>query len=86
MEALYKKVCKGKYPQIPNHFSFELKRVLSLMVQIKPQRRPTTQELLNLKEVKDKIDEFYLDDTKSDYSSLTQNDLLSTIEMPEEFK
>lgn len=86
MEDLFKKVCKGKYPQISPSFSFELRRVLSLMLQVKPQRRPSADELLNLKEVKDKIDELYIDELKSDNSTLSAKNLLGTIIVPEEIK
>jgi len=62
MEDLFSKVCKGKYPNIPSIFSPELKKVLALLMQVKPRKRPTSWEILNLKEVKDKIDELYLDE------------------------
>ena len=79
------KVCKGKYPEIPKCFSFELRRVLSLMLQIKPSRRPTAEELLNLKEVKTQIEVLYFDETKSTIEQTGPNPLLETIKIPKEF-
>lgn len=85
MEALFKKVCKGIYPDIPKVFSFELRRVLSLMLQVKPQRRPTAEEILNLKEVKDKIEELYLDDMGAEGEGDLKLELLNTIKIPDKF-
>jgi NIMA (never in mitosis gene a)-related kinase len=84
MEELYEKVCKGKYPDIPDTFSFELRRVLSLMLQVKPKRRPSTSEILNLKEVKDKIDELYVDEIPESKLGI-RNSLMNTIMLPKEF-
>lgn len=86
MEELYDKVCKGSYPEIPDTFSFELRRVLSLMLQVKPKRRPSTKELLNMKEVKDKIDELYFNDPKPDSKNGIRNSLLNTIRLPKAFE
>ena len=36
MQGLYRKVLKGVYPQIPEHFSQELKVLLHLMLQTNP--------------------------------------------------
>mmetsp|Transcript_9466 Transcript_9466/g.8333 ORF Transcript_9466/g.8333 Transcript_9466/m.8333 type:complete len:160 (+) Transcript_9466:422-901(+) len=86
MEELYEKVCIGKYKDIPETFSFELRRVLSLMLQVKPKRRPTTREILNLKEVRDKIEELYFDIGDFSESKLgIRNSLLNTIKFPKEF-
>ncbi|CAI2387041.1 unnamed protein product [Moneuplotes crassus] len=86
MEELYEKVCKGKYPDIPDNYSFDLRRVLSLMLQVKPSRRPNTKELLQLNEVKNKIEELYFDVGEIPNSKMgIRNSLLNTIKMPKEF-
>jgi hypothetical protein len=36
MQGLYKKVIKGKYPRIPDHFSQEMATVIKFMLQISP--------------------------------------------------
>lgn len=41
MDDLYSRVCIGKYPEIPKTFSCGLKRVMSLLIQVKPSKRPT---------------------------------------------
>jgi hypothetical protein len=41
-------VTKGKYPRIPDHFSQELATVIKFMLQIAPNSRPTTEQLLAL--------------------------------------
>ena len=53
------------------------------MLQVKPNRRPTAEELLNLKEVKDKIDELYLDEEKEDECLEKKKPLLETIQIPD---
>lgn len=42
MQGLYKKVVKGKYPRIPDHFSQEMATVIKFMLQVTPSSRPTT--------------------------------------------
>ncbi len=37
MQGLYKKVIKGKYPRIPDHFSQEMATVIKFMLQVSPQ-------------------------------------------------
>ena len=41
MQALFKKVLKGTYPKIPMHYSSDLSLILKLMLQVKPDNRPT---------------------------------------------
>lgn len=36
MQGLYKKVVKGKYPRIPDHFSQEMATVIKFMLQVSP--------------------------------------------------
>ena len=56
------------------------------MLQTKPKRRPSTKELLNLKEVRTKIDQLYIDIGDPPESQLgLRNSLLNTIKFPKEF-
>jgi NIMA (never in mitosis gene a)-related kinase len=48
MQGLYKMVIKGKYPRIPDHFSQEMATVIKFMLQISPQYRPSTDQILQL--------------------------------------
>jgi len=56
------------------------------MLQVKPKRRPSTNELLNLKEIKEKIEELYFDEFKTDTRNGFRNSLLNTIRVPKEFQ
>lgn len=40
MAGLYKKVLKGVYPKIPNHFSESLNRVLKELMNVQASQRP----------------------------------------------
>jgi len=57
MEDLYRKVMKGKYPKINKKYSNKFDYVISFMLQLKPEERPTTGDILNLPEVREKIEE-----------------------------
>jgi NIMA (never in mitosis gene a)-related kinase 1/4/5 len=46
MQGLFKMVIKGKYPRIPDHFSQELSTVIKFMLQVAPNNRPTTDQIL----------------------------------------
>jgi NIMA (never in mitosis gene a)-related kinase len=52
MDALYKTVCSASYPSIPNYYSKDLSRVIGMLLQADPKKRPSCEELLNLKTVK----------------------------------
>ena len=57
MEALFRKVMKGKYPEINKKYSNKFDNVISYMLQLKPENRPNTQQILNMPEIKQKIKE-----------------------------
>ena len=57
MEGLYKKVMKGKYPEISKKYSNKFDFVISNMLKLKPEERPTTNEILNYPEIVEKIEE-----------------------------
>ena len=57
MEGLYRKVMKGKYPEICKRYSNKFDYVISYMLQLKPEERPTTGEILKIPEVMEKIEE-----------------------------
>ena len=57
MEALYRKVMKGKYPEINKKYSNKFDTVISYMLELKPENRPTTQQILNMPEIQQKIRE-----------------------------
>jgi NIMA (never in mitosis gene a)-related kinase len=41
LQTLFKKVCKGSFQKIPRHYSSDLTLILKLMLQVKPENRPT---------------------------------------------
>jgi len=57
MEGLYRKVMKGKYPEISKKYSNKFDYVISYMLQLKPEERPTTGDILKIPEVMEKIEE-----------------------------
>ena len=46
MDGLYKKVTKGSYSKIPEHFSKSLSSVIKSMLQVNPSNRPSAAQLL----------------------------------------
>jgi len=45
MEGLYNKVIKGQYSRIPENFSKDLSEIVSMLVQVNPDNRPTAGKL-----------------------------------------
>ena len=62
MQGLYKKVIKGKYPRIPEHFSQEMATVIKFMLQVSPSYRPTCEQILSLPIIESLIKKFFPDD------------------------
>ena len=52
MAGLYKKVLKGVYPKIPNHFSTDLDNCIKALVCVQAQLRPTCTEILEMPAVR----------------------------------
>ena len=48
MDGLYKKVIRGNYAKLPSHYSVDLNNVIRLMLQVKPNQRPTCDKLQSL--------------------------------------
>ena len=46
MEGLYKKVIEGKVIRIPNKFTNDLYKIIQLLLQVKPEKRPSCSEIL----------------------------------------
>ena len=62
MQGLYKKVIKGKYPRIPEHFSQEMATVIKFMLQVSPSYRPTCDQILSLPIIESLIKKFFPDE------------------------
>jgi len=46
MQGLYKKILKGIFPKIPEHFSPDINAMLKMMIQVNPRKRPSCQQLI----------------------------------------
>jgi NIMA (never in mitosis gene a)-related kinase len=44
MDGLYKKVIKGVYPKLPSHFSVDLNNLIKLVLQVRPNQRPSAEK------------------------------------------
>jgi NIMA (never in mitosis gene a)-related kinase 1/4/5 len=62
MQGLYKKVIKGKYPRIPEHFSQEMATVIKFMLQVSPSYRPSCDQILTLPIIESLIKKFFPDE------------------------
>ena len=83
MESLFKKVIKGDISRIPDKYSFELFIIVQLLIQVKPEKRPSCDEILHNEIIIKKIEYFK---EKNDKNNLYENDeeqfLLKTICIP----
>ena len=81
MEALYRKVMKGKYPEINKKYSNKFDNVISYMLELKPENRPNTQQILNMPEIQQKIIElniFPLNNEEINWNSESNNRINSS--------
>ena len=46
MDHLYKRVCKGVYPRIPDHYSNDIWAIVQLMLRVDPAKRPDCDQLI----------------------------------------
>ena len=46
MDQLFKRVCKGTFSRIPEHYSNDIWQVVQLMLRVDPEKRPSCQELI----------------------------------------
>ena len=63
MNALYKKVVKGVYEDPSGIYSRDLKRLINSMLMVKPELRPSCEQILNCKEFQKASKLFNLDMT-----------------------
>ena len=85
MRMLYKKVIKGEFKKIPCRYSKDLDNIVHLLIQVNQDKRPTCQELLNNKIIKEKIDFFKnsnIDNIDFEDNNFEKSILMKTIEMP----
>ncbi|CAG9314475.1 unnamed protein product [Blepharisma stoltei] len=78
MKALYRKVIKGLYQPIPVNFSAELSNVIKMMLQIRPNARPSCEKLLEMP--------FALRERNFKYNAEADSELLNTIKFEPSMK
>jgi NIMA (never in mitosis gene a)-related kinase len=47
MQSLYKKIMKGTYPEIPEHFSQDLKDILNTVLVVSTKKRLSASEIMD---------------------------------------
>ena len=63
MNSLYKRVIKGVYEEPPAIYSKEIKRLVSSMLVVKSEARPTCEQILNSREFQNAVKRYGLDET-----------------------
>jgi NIMA (never in mitosis gene a)-related kinase len=84
MQGLYKKVIKGKYPRIPEHFSQEMATVIKFMLQTSPSYRPNCDQILGLPIIESLIKKFFPEESQSQHlpdTSEAKEIMLKTIRL-----
>jgi len=84
MDGLYNKVIKGEYPKISNKYSNDIAQMIDLLLQVKPQDRPTCLSILKHPYVQKRIDFFQAESgiEFDDIDDIDENQLLKTIRIP----
>ena len=82
MENLFKKVIRGEISKIPDKYSYDLFSVIQLLIQVKPEKRPSCDEILQNKIVLKKI-EYFKEISKQNFDENDEEQiLLKTINVP----
>ena len=78
IHQLYKNIMKGKYTEIPNLYSNDLKNIIRLILCLDPLKRPSANDLLNNEIIKKKIKEIGIINDKNKQKAM----LMKTIKIP----
>ena len=78
IHQLYLNIMKGKYEEIPEIYSNDLKDIIRLILCLDPVKRPSAEELLNHEIIKRKIKEIGLNNWENNETAL----LMKTIKIP----
>jgi NIMA (never in mitosis gene a)-related kinase len=76
MKSLYQRVIKGVYSKIPQQYSSDLSNMIASLLQVDPQRRPTTEQILHMPAFIEKYKDNKEDTLKAAHG------LLGTIKVP----
>jgi NIMA (never in mitosis gene a)-related kinase len=55
MNGLFKSVCKGSYPDIPQEYSKDLRQILKALLQVQPDLRPSCEQLLEMQVIRERM-------------------------------
>ena len=78
IHQLYINIKKGKYEEIPNIYSNDLKNIIRLILCLDPSKRPSAEELLNNDIIKRKIKEIGINNWENNETAM----LMKTIKIP----
>lgn len=59
MNGLFKRVLRGQYPPIPSHYSMDMRMLIKAMLQVAPQQRPNTEQILEMPIVIKRIKKYF---------------------------
>ena len=82
METLFKKVIKGDINRIPDKYSYDLFIIVQLLIQVKPEKRPSCDEILQNDIIIKKIEYFKEKNNKNFDENDEEQFLLKTICVP----
>ena len=91
MDALFKRVCKGHFEEPPDRYSPELKRLIKSMIVVKPDLRPSAEQILQSRDVAQAMHQYHIIDPESMTQrpvsqEANEDELLKTIHMPRNLK
>ena len=78
IQQLYKNIIKGKYQEIPNIYSNNLKNIIRMILTLNPLKRPSAQDLLDNEIIVNKIKEIGLINGENKEKAM----LMKTIKIP----
>lgn len=84
MDQLKRAVTKGRYAPIPSYLNSDFSKLISMMLQMDPMRRPSVDELLNNPIIAGRINHF-MDMTITDLKKMNLK-LMDTIKIPQNIK
>jgi len=76
MAGLYKKVLRAQYPNLPTHFSMDMRTIVKTLLRPKPEERPDCGELLNDVVVQKRIRKYFSEGDAFELLKCESDDIL----------